>query len=102
MASLNELLAQQQAIEIQIAELRLQKHEEAVGRVKVLVAEFGLVSADIFGPAGNAKGVKLAKDASKKVEPKYRDPVSGATWTGRGMTPKWAQGVDKATLLIRD
>jgi DNA-binding protein H-NS len=28
-----------------------------------------------------AKGIKVA--------PKYRDPVTGATWSGRGMMPRW-------------
>jgi DNA-binding protein H-NS len=23
------------------------------------------------------------------VAPKYRDPASGKTWTGRGLKPKW-------------
>ena len=25
----------------------------------------------------------------RKVIPKYRDPVSGATWSGRGKIPRW-------------
>lgn len=25
----------------------------------------------------------------RRVEPKYRDPSSGATWAGRGQVPRW-------------
>lgn len=102
MDSLAELLTKQAEIEKQIAGLRLAKHAEAVAQVKALVAESGLTAADIFGSVPGVKGAKLAKSAGKKVAPKYRDPVSGAQWSGRGMTPEWARGVDRNSLLIRD
>ena len=49
------------------------------------MAEHGLTVQDLVAKApskGFAVGVK-------KVAAKYRDPVSGATWTGRGLKPKW-------------
>lgn len=34
-------------------------------------------------------------------EPKYRDPQSGATWSGRGKAPRWlASAKDRSTFLI--
>ncbi len=41
------------------------------------------------------------------VPPKYRDPVSGATWTGRGRAPRWvveaeAQGKSREEFLIQN
>lgn len=44
---------------------------------------------------------KVPRDRTPKREPKYRDPVSGNTWSGDGRTPKWAEGKDLATLLIK-
>lgn len=35
-----------------------------------------------------------------KVAPKYRDPDTGATWTGRGIAPKWIAGKDRERYLI--
>ncbi|HZF81016.1 MAG TPA: H-NS histone family protein, partial [Rubrivivax sp.] len=32
---------------------------------------------------------KPSANAGKKVAPKYRDPATGDTWTGRGLKPKW-------------
>lgn len=43
-----------------------------------------------------------AKPAKKRtVPPKYRDPKTGATWTGRGLAPAWiASAKDKSKFLI--
>ena len=38
--------------------------------------------------------------AGNKVAPKYRDPSTGKTWTGRGKAPLWLAGKDKASFLI--
>ena len=39
-----------------------------------------------------AKGTKSC-DQRSKVRAKYKDPNSAATWTGRGRTPSWVQGI---------
>jgi DNA-binding protein H-NS len=35
-----------------------------------------------------------------KVAPKYRDPATGQTWTGRGKAPKWIQNEDREKFAI--
>jgi len=55
-------------------------------------------------PKRNSAGVKKAK-AARTVEPKYRHPDSGQTWTGRGKPPRWitdaqAQGKSRDSFLI--
>ena len=35
----------------------------------------------IIARKGNGAGIKVA--------PKWKDPISGATWTGRGKSPSW-------------
>ena len=37
--------------------------------------------------------VKKSRDHRSTVKAKYKDPNSAATWTGRGRTPAWVQGV---------
>ncbi|HJP60331.1 MAG TPA: H-NS family nucleoid-associated regulatory protein [Gemmatimonadaceae bacterium] len=32
--------------------------------------------------------------------PKYRDPVSGATWSGMGREPRWIAGKDRTAFAI--
>lgn len=98
MSKLQDLIAQREALDKQIAETRKNELREAIGTIQSLVSEFGLTSADIFG-AGRAEK-KMDKRTGKKVAPKYRDPATGNTWTGRGRAPTWLEGKDKAKFLI--
>lgn len=96
MTTLQELIAQKAAIEQQIAETRQREMTEAVARVHAIVAEYGLTAEDVF-PNGKTK----AKGKSTgKVAAKYRDPLSGKTWTGRGVAPKWIEGKDRSAFAI--
>ena len=100
MATLQELIAQKEALEKQIQEQRHSELSEAVGKVKALIAEFGLTQEDIFGGVRAAKKDKV-EGVKAKVAAKYRDPVSGKEWSGRGISPKWLQGKNKADFLIQ-
>jgi len=89
-ATLQELLAQKAELEKQILETQRNERAEAIGRVRALMAEHGLTMADISAKPGNAKSGGAAKSAGvRKVAPKYRNPETGETWTGRGLQPKW-------------
>jgi DNA-binding protein H-NS len=37
--------------------------------------------------------VTESRDQRSRVRAKYKDPNSAATWTGRGRTPAWVQGI---------
>ena len=47
------------------------------------------------GKISTKKRVKITKSQDQRgtVKAKYRDPNSAATWTGRGRTPAWVQGI---------
>jgi DNA-binding protein H-NS len=98
MSKLQELMAQREALDKQIAETRKNELREAIRTVQSLVAEFDLTSADVFGSARTDK--KADKRTGRKVAPKYRDPATGKTWTGRGRAPTWLEGKDKVKFLI--
>jgi DNA-binding protein H-NS len=85
MATLQELLAQKAAIEKQIIETQRQERTDAIARVRALMDEYGLSAADIVGRAGTP----ARKPEGRRVEPKYRNPETGETWSGRGLQPKW-------------
>jgi DNA-binding protein H-NS len=84
--------------------------------VEDLLSAYGLTLLDLALEAQPARSVKVAKGAAKVVKaaakvvkakpakkaakpipgngkgtypPKYRDPASGATWSGRGHAPSW-------------
>jgi DNA-binding protein H-NS len=51
---------------------------------------------------GGAKGVRGggSKLKGRRVAPKYRDPKTGATWSGRGARAKWLVGKKLSDYLI--
>lgn len=93
MSSYKELLKQRELLEQQISDARRRELSDAVGRVRTLVAEYGLTAEDVFPAARRSS-------AGTKVAPKYRNPATGETWTGRGKAPKWIQGQDRAQYVI--
>jgi len=98
MTTLAELIKQREALESQIAQARQTELAEAIGKVKALVTEYNLTALDIFG--GAKRGPKASGGTKSSVAPKYRDPATGATWTGRGKAPKWIDGKDRAQFAI--
>ncbi len=95
MSKYKELLKQREALENEINEARRQELSGAIAQVRALVAEFDLTPQDVF-PAGRARSASIGT----KVAPKYRDPSTGQTWTGRGKAPKWIQNQDRAQFAI--
>lgn len=84
-ASLSELIAQKNELERQIQAAQTSAKAEAIARVRSLMAEHGLTASDVAAKTPSKVGVP----SGKKVAAKYRDPASGATWSGRGLKPKW-------------
>ena len=95
MSSYAELLKQREELEKQIESARQNEIKNALVTVRQLVDQFNLSSSDVF-PVGKSKSVK----SSGKVAAKFLDPVTGATWTGRGKAPKWIDGKDRQAFAI--
>lgn len=85
--------------ELQKAAETARKNEIAQAKEQIasIMREYGLTMADL-GPA-----VKAAKPVKPRapVPMKYRDDVTGQTWTGRGRAPKWLEGRKKEDFLIK-
>jgi DNA-binding protein H-NS len=96
MSKLEKLLAEREALEKAIQEARQEGAQEAVATIRGLVAQFNLTPKDIFP----TRGGKKAGGGKSTVAPKYRNPETGDTWTGRGKAPKWIQGQDRAQFAI--
>ena len=107
------------AINLKIAKLQKQaatiaEKQSSVGLTKIrdLMHKHGLTVADIEGFVAKRRGRKpaatQAKAAAKApraavhhVAPKYADPKTGATWSGRGLAPLWIRDVkDRSKFLI--
>ncbi len=90
MVSIAELIAQRDAIEQQIRELRESERQAAIARIREMAAEFDLTAEEVFGRKINRN----------KAAAKYRDPVTGRTWNGRGRAPRWLEGKNRDDFLI--
>ncbi|MBK7720610.1 MAG: H-NS histone family protein [Giesbergeria sp.] len=95
MQSYKELVKQREALDQQINQARQQELAGAVSQVRALVTEFGLTAQDVF-PSGRAR----SSSSGSKVAPKYRDPATGKTWTGRGKAPRWIQDQNRDQFVI--
>lgn len=95
MTNIQDLLKQKAQIEAQIEQARTAERSSAVEQVKALISTHGLSVEEVFG-----RGRKKATTAGRKVEPKYRDPVSGQTWSGRGRSPAWLRGKSRDEFKI--
>jgi DNA-binding protein H-NS len=104
--TLTDLLAQRAALDKQIAEMQRDQRAGVIAEVQGLMAQYGLSLADVqlaspaAGPTKRAKADRTGKPAkaprtspagapARKVAPKYRDPATGDTWSGRGLKPRW-------------
>lgn len=94
--SLTELKAQIAALQNQVAEIKKAETADAISKCRAIINEFELTAADLFS---EGRG-KVAVRKTGKVAPKYRDPATGVTWTGRGLAPKWMAGKNKEDFLI--
>jgi DNA-binding protein H-NS len=55
------------------------------------------VQAALGAPAPAPAPRKTARGAAgRAVEAKYRDPATGATWSGRGRPPRWLAAAEAA------
>jgi DNA-binding protein H-NS len=95
MPSYQELLAQREQLDKQIKEAVQREKADGIAKAKVIIEQYGLNASDLFSrKAGSSRG------PSSKVAPKYRDPSTGETWTGRGKAPKWIEGKNRSSYAI--
>ncbi|WP_081085067.1 H-NS histone family protein [Burkholderia territorii] len=88
------LIAQLEALDAQISAAREAEREAAIGQIKALMKEFDLSALDL------EEKVHKRKSRRMSTVPKYRDPVTGKTWSGKGRQPAWL-GNDPTAYLIQ-
>lgn len=103
MATYKQLLAQKEAAEAQLAEMRTSEIASVVERIRALLDEYGLSAEDIVGKRrrGRPAGSGAPKVAKEPLPQKYRDPKTGKTWSGRGRAPSWL-GKNPTRFLIAE
>ena len=113
MKSYKNLLSEIQRLQSQAAQRRRKEVSAVIADIRQKMADYGITLDELQAPArkgkgGGGSGAKPGRPAGKKaakrnkkrvkrkVAPKYKDPQSGATWSGRGLAPKWLAEKEKA------
>ena len=94
MSSYSELLAQREQLDKQIKEAIAREKADGIAKAKVIIEQYKLTASDLFARRAGAKST------GGKVAPKYRNPATGETWTGRGQAPKGIEGRDRSSYMI--
>lgn len=97
MKTYKELQAEIENLQKQAEQARQLELAEAIADIRSKMQEYGITGADL--------STGLKKQSTKTpttVKPKYRNPATGETWSGRGKPPKWIAGKGKEQFLIED
>lgn len=114
MATLEQIQSRMKKLQAQAEVLLAKRAQAAVNQIRELMLKHGLTTTDIEARAKARReakaagrhltnGVsKLAAGAKGKMPPKYRDPKTGATWSGHARPPAWIKNVKDRTRYLID
>ncbi|MDR5856893.1 H-NS histone family protein [Caballeronia sp. LZ062] len=89
-----ELMAQRESLEKELAEARRKEERLALIEIVEKMRQYGITLNELMGRKTGTQS------AVPDVAIKYRDPASGATWSGRGRAPQWLAGKDRDAFLV--
>ena len=85
-----EIQAKIADLQAQAERVKREEKQQAIDAARAMISSYGITAKDL-GLDKAPKG-KAGPKPGGKIPPKYKDPVSGALWSGRGKTPKWFNG----------
>ncbi|WP_028221587.1 H-NS histone family protein [Paraburkholderia oxyphila] len=98
MATYKELKLQMAELQVQLTAARQAEFQAALEDIRAKVAEYGFTEQEIFG---RRRGRSQTPNSLSPA--KYRDPQSGATWSGRGRAPNWLKDAkNRDRFLVSD
>ncbi|AOI74971.1 H-NS histone family protein [Burkholderia sp. NRF60-BP8] len=92
-----ELKAQAEQLREQAEQARLAELDIVLAEVRARVAEYALTPEQVFGRRRSASAPQVGQ---RRIPARYRDPKTGATWSGRGREPGWIKGKKRERFLI--
>ena len=101
--ALAKINAQIQTLQRRADTLRINHRASALQKILRQMHEFLISPEDIqiaYAQNRPARAKRLdvqrRRDSRSVVAPKYRNPESGETWSGRGRAPRWLTSAEKA------
>ena len=89
--SIQDLMAQRAEIDRQISETKNANLATCLSTALAVFTDSGFTREEAASAMAAAFSRKVKKPRVAKLAPKYRNPETGATWSGRGVQPKWYQ-----------
>ena len=100
LTEVQEIQQQIKDLQTRAAVLIMEGRDDAIAQIKTMMADYTISAADLGlvlkAPPRNRNGAKDPRP------PKYRDPLTGATWTGQGAAPIWLKNQDREAFLITE
>lgn len=96
MPTYKQLTEQLAKVQAQMAAAREKELTATIAQIREQIAEYGITAEEL--------GFSSKRTASRKsagLPPKYRDPKTGKTWSGRGRAPAWI-GKRRDRFLIQE
>jgi DNA-binding protein H-NS len=92
-----EIQAKIADLQAQAEVVKREEKQQAIDAARAMIVSYGITAKDLGLDKVKAKA---GPKTGGKIPAKYRDPLSGATWSGRGKTPKWINGADRSQYAI--
>jgi DNA-binding protein H-NS len=84
MATYRQLTEQLAKVQAQMEAAREKEMAAVIAQIKAQIAEYGITAEEL---GFSSKRTRRAKSGG--LPPKYRNPSTGQTWSGRGRRPSW-------------
>lgn len=92
-----ELQQQLKNIQAEIENRRVSAKSELRADIEQMLKDADLTILDVFPELTKSTKAPAAKTRVRaEVEARFKDPSSGALWSGRGRSPKWVEAVMQA------
>lgn len=102
MATYKQLLAEKEKLETQLAEVRATEVAGVIEQIRALMTQYDLSVEDIAAKRRRGRPAGSSAEAKREpLPPKYQNPKTGETWSGRGRAPAWL-GKNRDRFLIPD
>ena len=96
--TVDELKKHEEEVQRKIKEKQDEQKQAVINQIVEVVQTYEISIEDLVNALG---GMKI-KRKGVKAEQKYRDPVTGATWSGRGKEPVWIRDKNREDFLIKN
>ena len=94
--SVEELQAEREKLDAEIKAKQDAQKASVIAQIKTVVDTYSIPVDELVEALGGLK----SKRRGIKAKQKFRDPASGATWSGRGKEPAWIKGQNRNDFLI--